>query len=96
MSSSLSRNALCLIASIIVATPAFAGATSPAPVARVTPAAPLRMERHPEIRRAIASLEQAKAAMQSANHDFGGHRVDAIAACDRAIAQLRVALQYDR
>jgi hypothetical protein len=32
--------------------------------------------------------------MQNAAHDFGGHRVDAIAACDTAIAQLNLALQY--
>jgi hypothetical protein len=34
--------------------------------------------------------------MQHASHDFGGHRVAAIAACDRAIEQLRLALQYDK
>jgi len=50
--------------------------------------------RHPAIRAAIAALERAKADMQAAAHDFGGHRVDAIAACDTAIAQLRLALQY--
>jgi hypothetical protein len=49
---------------------------------------------HPAIRMAIAALERAKADMQAAAHDFGGHRVDAIAACDAAIAQLRLALQY--
>jgi hypothetical protein len=32
--------------------------------------------------------------MQAAAHDFGGHRVDAINACDIAIAQLQLALQY--
>ncbi|HXQ81431.1 MAG TPA: hypothetical protein VN775_08970 [Opitutaceae bacterium] len=54
---------------------------------------PLR-GRHPAIRAAIGALERAKADMQAAAHDFGGHRVDAIAACDAAIAQLRLALQY--
>jgi len=49
---------------------------------------------HPAIRAAIGALERAKADMQAAAHDFGGHRVDAIAACDAAIAQLRLALQY--
>jgi hypothetical protein len=53
-------------------------------------------ERHPEIRNAITALERAKADLKSANHDFGGHRVNAIAACDRAIEQLRLALKYDR
>ncbi len=49
---------------------------------------------HPAIRAAIAALERAKADMQAAAHDFGGHRVDALAACDNAIAQLRLALQF--
>lgn len=62
----------------------------------ITPNYAWRAERHPEIRRAIAALEAAKRAMQSANHDFGGHRVDALAACDNAIAQLRLALQFDK
>jgi hypothetical protein len=32
--------------------------------------------------------------MQAAAHDFGGHRADALAACDTAIAQLKLALQF--
>lgn len=65
-------------------------------VMTVTPNYAFRAERHPEIRRAIDDLQRAKFAMQHASHDFGGHRVDAIAACDNAIAQLRLALQFDR
>jgi hypothetical protein len=55
-----------------------------------------RREPHPEIRKAIAALERAKSDMQRASHDFGGHRADALAACDKAIEQLRLALQYDK
>jgi len=55
-----------------------------------------RNERHPAIRAAIRSLERAKDEMQHASHDFGGHRVDAIKACDEAIHQLQLALQYDK
>jgi hypothetical protein len=55
-----------------------------------------RNERHPAIRAAIRSLEKAKDEMQHAAHDFGGHRVDAIKACDEAIRQLQLALQYDK
>lgn len=55
-----------------------------------------RNERHPAIRAAIRSLERAKNEMQHANHDFGGHRVDALKACDEAIHQLQLALQYDK
>jgi hypothetical protein len=53
-------------------------------------------ERHPEIREAIAALRNAKAHLQSAAHDFGGHRVEAIRATDEAIHQLEVCMQYDR
>ena len=49
---------------------------------------------HPAIRGAIMALERAKAEMQAANHDFGGHREEALTACDNAIAQLKLALQY--
>jgi hypothetical protein len=65
-------------------------------VVAVTPNYAVRAERHPEIRRAIDDLERARYAMQHAAHDFGGHRVDAMRACDNAIAQLRLALQFDR
>ncbi len=54
-----------------------------------------RNERHPEIRQAIGSLERAKRHLQEAAHDFGGHRADALRACDTAIEQLKLALQFD-
>jgi hypothetical protein len=85
------------------ASSAFASPTSviqgPVVPQQATPArtaARGRREAHPEIRKAIAALERAKKDMQSASHDFGGHRVDALAACDKAIEQLRLALQYDK
>jgi len=53
-------------------------------------------DRHPAIRRAIAALETAKSDMQRADHDFGGHRKEALEECDKAIAQLRLALQFDK
>ncbi len=65
--------------------------TSPTP-----PAGAAQHERHPAIRRAIRSLEEAKLALERADHDFGGHRKDALEECDKAIAQLKLALQYDK
>jgi F0F1-type ATP synthase membrane subunit b/b' len=53
-------------------------------------------ERHPKIHAAITALEAAKTDMQAAAHDFGGHRVAALASCDEAIKQLQLALQYDQ
>jgi hypothetical protein len=53
-------------------------------------------ERHPAIRRAIASLEEARVYLKNAKHDFGGHRADALVEVDKAIEQLRLALKYDK
>lgn len=53
-------------------------------------------EAHPRIRAAIRQLEAAKKELQEAPHDFGGHRADAVQAVDKAIEQLRLALQYDK
>jgi len=49
---------------------------------------------HPRIARAIAALRDARAYLESAPHDFGGHKVDAIRATDEAIRQLNFALAY--
>ena len=49
---------------------------------------------HPRLARAIESLRDARAYLESAPHDFGGHKVDAIRATDNAIRELNLALQY--
>jgi len=49
---------------------------------------------HPRIARAIAELKDARAYMEAAPHDFGGHKADALRACDEAIRQLNMALAY--
>ena len=85
--------AACFLAVLAFAGPDSSAQTTPAPVPPATPGAP-HHGRHPALRAAITALERAKADMQAAAHDFGGHRVEAIAACDAAIAQLRLALQY--
>jgi len=68
---------------------------APAPQPRATAATPAP-EPHPEIRDAIASLRNAREHLNHAAHDFGGHRVEAIAAIDNAIHQLQICLKYDR
>jgi len=70
--------------------PASFAAPAPQPAAAAAPAPP-----HPEIRAAINSLERAKTHLQEANHDFGGHRVDAIKAIDEAERQLNICMRYD-
>jgi len=58
--------------------------------------APHRAERHPAIHRALVSLREAKAYLEHANHDFGGHRVAAIKAVDEAVQQLELAQKFDK
>ena len=55
-----------------------------------------RNEKHPHIRAAIHELQEAKNELQHADHDFGGHRAEAVEAIDNALKQLRQALQYDK
>jgi hypothetical protein len=93
-------------AAVVLTMPALAASSASAsPMSAAAPqqtATPIkkatgaRRERHPQIRKAIAALERAKTDMQHASHDFGGHRADALAACDKAIEQLKLALQYDK
>jgi hypothetical protein len=49
---------------------------------------------HPRIAAAITALKDARAYMQEAPHDFGGHKAAAIRASDEAIRQLNFALAY--
>lgn len=60
----------------------------------LTPTSPAA-ERHPEIHRALEALRDARAHLQAAAHDFGGHKADAIRATDEAIHQLEICERYD-
>lgn len=53
-------------------------------------------EQHPHIRAALQELREAKRELQTAAHDFGGHRAEAVEAVDNAMKQLQLALQYDK
>jgi hypothetical protein len=54
------------------------------------------VEHHPHIHAALRELREARRELKEANHDFGGHRLEALKATDHAIRQLEKALQYDR
>jgi len=60
----------------------------------LSPASPAG-ERHSQIQAALNALQDAKAHLQSAAHDFQGHRVDAIRAVDEAIHQLQICMQFE-
>ena len=51
-------------------------------------------EFHPRLVRAIEALRDARAYLEAAPHDFGGHKREAIRACDEAIHQLDLARAY--
>jgi hypothetical protein len=89
--------ALCLS---VRTTPASPETPAAAAVPAATPqpaAAPAALpEPHPEIREAIGALRNAKAHLEHAAHDFGGHRVEAIKAIDESLHQLEDCLKYDR
>ena len=80
-------SSVAVAGSLMLAVPAVLAQTNESPV--------VPHAHHPAIRRAIFALKAAEADMQHADHDFGGHRVAAMAACDQAIAQLQDALKYD-
>jgi len=80
-----------------VAAPPLKPAAKAAPVAQPAAAVlPVLHEHHPAIHHAIEALEAAKNELNHAKHDFGGHRVEAIEAIDRALHQLREAERFDR
>jgi hypothetical protein len=53
-------------------------------------------ERHPHIRRALEELREARKELKEADHDFKGHRDEAIEDCNRAIKQLEICLKVDK
>jgi hypothetical protein len=53
------------------------------------------MEAFPAMRVALHDLEHARAALVKARaHEFGGHRVAALKACDEAIKEVQDGLKY--
>ena len=65
-----------------------------APVAIAVPAVPAAAvpERHPHIDEALESMRAAKHHLESAEHDFGGHRAKAIEHLDRAIHEAEICM----
>jgi hypothetical protein len=60
-----------------------------APAVAVPAAVP---ERHPHIDEALESMRAAKHHLESAEHDFNGHRVKAIEHLDRAIREAEICM----
>ncbi len=80
------RTATLVLASLLAAVPVCA--------AQGRRAVAEEKAEHPRIAKAIRELEDAIAYMEAAPHDFGGHKAEAIQASERAIEQLRLAMQF--
>ena len=50
----------------------------------------------PHMRDALSLLQNARAELQAAEADKGGHRVAAIGKVDKAIAEVRAGMEYSR
>ncbi len=94
--------AVALVAGATLALPASRPArpaTPHAPAARALTQEPKKagkQEPHPEIDRALKRLQEAKADLEKAAHDYGGHRVAAIKSIDEAVGHLHEALNFDK
>jgi hypothetical protein len=67
----------------------------PAPAVAAAPVAPAVApvpERHPHIDEALESMRAAKHHLESAEHDFDGHRAKAIEHLDRAIHEAEICM----
>lgn len=85
---------LLILATVLVtlAVTAAAAPKAPTPVfaAPAVPAAALPEERHPHIHAALESMRGAKHDLESAAHDFEGHRVESIKHLDMAIHEAEI------
>jgi hypothetical protein len=69
-------------------------APAPVAVAPAAPAAPAATpERHPHIDEALEAMRNAKHHLETADHDFHGHRVKAIEHLDQAIHEAEICMQ---
>ena len=67
---------------------------TPAAAAPATPAAAApQMGPHPHIAQALESMRAARHHLESAEHDFHGHRTKAIEHLDRAIHEAEICMQ---
>lgn len=51
-------------------------------------------ERQPHMRAALEHLRAAKAELEAASHDKGGHKIAALKAIDQAIEHVREGMKY--
>jgi hypothetical protein len=52
-------------------------------------------EKQPHMQRALQALENARAQLEKAEHDKGGHRAKAIELINQAIVEVQAGIEYD-
>jgi Skp family chaperone for outer membrane proteins len=92
-----------LIMATLLFTLAFSAAAAepklpaaPVPAAAATPVAPTPAatpERHPHIEQALEDMRAARKELQSAEHDFQGHRVKSIEHLNQALDEAEICLK---
>ena len=84
---------------LLVSTPSLGVRAQVGPGAAVgaprVPGRPMRREPHPELRQAMRALVRARAALQHAARDFGGHRTRAVGLTNQAISEVQAAIRFD-
>jgi hypothetical protein len=65
-------------------------AAAPLPAVAALPAAAAMPEDHPHIHEALEAMRSAKHHLETAEHDFHGHRVEAIKHLDMAIHEAEI------
>src|SRR5438128_2350182 len=90
-----------LVAVLTMGVPLVVRAQTDAPQAPVTPAPTVKQGRrhkegHPELMRALRTLQRAKTDLMRANRDFGGHRAKAAELTEQAIQEVQAAIQFDK
>lgn len=84
---------LTLVFPAAAAGPKAPAAPVPAAAAAPAPAAAAPMPPHPHIEEALQSMRAARHQLESAEHDFDGHRAKSIEHLDRAIHEAEVCMQ---
>ena len=82
----------------LLAALSYAATPAPKPQPAAAPhaaAVPAPQSEHPAIQAAIHHLDQAREALEKAQHDFGGHRVKAIDHIKKALDECHKALEVN-
>jgi len=88
---------LALVATLSYAVTKLHGQNNPAPAAPQAPGAPSakpKFTKNVAVHKTIAALEEAKHELENETQDYGGHRKLALEQITKAIAELRLGLQF--